>query len=120
MGTQPRSFHGLEAPFGFRPAASDGGVAAPFGGSLRSSAGLTPSALAKASKRSIVTFSDPRSTRPTYERSVADSKANRSCDKPFETRSLRRFQPMISRTFIYGAASPNCGLTIDGLTVPYL
>lgn len=76
--------------------------------------------LASASRVSTVTFSSPRSTRPTYDRSMPDSRASRSCDSPCSTRSFRRFQPIFPRVPISRRQSHNHGLTIHGLIVPYL
>jgi len=91
----------------------------PTSGSMRSAATDTDSAFAIASRVEIVTFSEPRSTRPTYARSMPEAKASRSCDKPRSTRSRRIFQPMIARASMSRQGQIG-GLTLDGLTVPYL
>lgn len=71
-----------------------------------------------ASSVATVTFSEPRSMRPIYERSMPASKPNFSCDIERATRKRRRFQPIVLRTSI-ATQSHKYGLTIDGLLVPY-
>lgn len=127
MGTGTRSpqpslaglLESLGRPFGFLPDGSGGGGIAAAAGSVSNSATVTSSTVAKLSSLLIVTFSEPRSTRPTYERSIPASSASRSCDSPFATRRRRKFQPRIFRAFMTAVRTTN-GLTIDGLSVPYL
>ncbi len=74
---------------------------------------------ARASSVVIVTFSLPRSMRPTYARSTSAASASRSCDRPRSTRSRRRFQPIVCRARMTAPEGLICGLTIDGLAIPY-
>jgi len=106
------------ALLGRRPDRSGIGRGVPTSGSMRRVATDTDKARAIASRVEIVTFSKPRSTRPTYDRSMPDAKASRSCDKPRSTRSRRIFQPMIARASMSRQGQIG-GLTIDGPTVPY-
>ena len=103
----------------FLPELSDRGGGDPLSGSSSSEATLVCKTVATNSRVLIVTFSEPRSTRPTYDRSMPASRASLSCDQPFATRNLRRFHPMILRAFM-PAIDDDCGLTIDGLSVPDL
>jgi hypothetical protein len=106
-----------QCAFGFRPDRSASGRGA-FGSiSPKRAETSTPSIVAKASSVPTVTFSVPRSTRPTYERSISASRASRSCERPLTTRSLRRFQPILRRTSMPPQRHIRC-LTIDGLSVP--
>lgn len=105
--------------FGFLPDGSGCGWGVAAAGSVSNSATVTSRTLAKLSSLVIVTFSVPRSTRPTYERSISASRARRSCESPFATRRRRKFQPRILRAFMTSVRTMN-GLTIDGLLVPYL
>ncbi|MBP1861627.1 hypothetical protein J2Z75_005156 [Rhizobium herbae] len=87
-----------QCAFGLRPARSARGRGAPGSSSAKKAETSTSSVDAKASRAPTVTFSDPRSTRPTYERSISASRASRSCESPLATRSLRRFHPILCRT----------------------
>lgn len=112
--------HFAAVALGLRPARS--GEGRPSAGSTSSKSRRTGTrrTLANASSVSKVTFSSPRSTRPTYDRSILASRASRSCDRPCSTRSFLRFHPMIARVSIYPRHSHNHCLTIHGLMVPYL
>lgn len=107
-----------QCALGFRPDRSASGGGAVESISAKKAETSTSSTAAKASRAPTVTFSDPRSTRPTYDRSISASSARRSCDSPRPTRSLRRFQPILCRTSMPTEGHIRC-LTIDGLSVPY-
>lgn len=85
-------------PFALRPDASGPGRGLSGSTGANSSETWTSSTVANASSVATVTFSEPRSTRPTYDRSIPDSNARRSCDRPFATRKRLTFQPMVVRT----------------------
>lgn len=104
--------------FGLRPAFNGSGACGSAGSCSKAATG-TSSTRAMASSVEIVTFSSPRSTRPTYERSSSEASAKRSCDSPRCTRRDRRFQPMIERASMLLAAMRSAAAAIDGLTIPY-
>lgn len=105
--------------FGLRPARIGRGRSSSGPSSANKRPTGTCSTFDNASRVSTVTFSSPRSTRPTYERSMPDSRASRSCDSPCSTRSFRRFQPIVSRVPMYRREGHNHGLTIHGPMIPY-
>ena len=109
---------GVAAFLARRPALSGCGAAAPDSGSTSSSATGTDNTRAIASSVVIVTFSEPRSTRPVYARSIPAASASRSWEKPRSTRSERMFQPMILRASMTHEDQKR-GSTIDGLIVLY-
>lgn len=104
--------------FGLRPAFNGSGTCGSAGSCSKAATG-TSKMRAIASSVEIVTFSSPRSTRPTYERSSSEASASRSCDSPRCTRRDRRFQPMIERASMTLAAMRSATHSIDGLTIPY-
>lgn len=101
----------------FLPERSGPGRAEPGSGSSNRVPTGTSKTFAKSSSVATVTFSEPRSIRPRYARSIPASSASRSCERPRATRNLRRFHPIASRAFM-PAIGDDCGLTIDGLSVP--
>lgn len=107
------------AVFRLRPERKGAGLGASGGGAARSSATGTPSTFATASNIAIVTFSEPRSTRPTYERSISAARASLSWESPCADLSRRMFQPMIDRASMRSAADRIGGPLIDGLRIPY-
>jgi hypothetical protein len=112
--TAPVVCQSAQSAFDLRPdrSATGGGN---FGSiSAKRSETSTLSTAANASRAPTVTFSVPRSTRPTYERSISASRPRRSCERPFTTRSLLRFQPILCRTSMPPERHIRC-LTIDGL-----
>lgn len=135
-------------PFALRPDRMGAGRDDPAAGSVNNVANGTPKTAAKASSVETVTFSEPRSTRPTYDRSMPLASASPSWLRPRSTRRRRRFQPISWRAVsavaeggdgtVPGEAAgwvgssfelvesgamhvredPRSSLTIDGLTVP--
>lgn len=112
-------FQSVRSLRGFLPERSGPGRAEPGSGSSNSLPTDTSKTFAKSSSMATVTFSEPRSIRPRYARSMPASSASLSCERPRATRNLRRFHPIALRAFI-PAIGDDCGWTIDGLSVPDL
>src|SRR5690606_34332452 len=92
--SRSRGRNNRHADLGFLPERMGGGRGELTATSAKSSRTSTARIVVSASSADTVTFSWPRSILPTYDRSMFASKARRSWEYPFSTRSLRRFQPM--------------------------